>query len=189
MEYNPYWTIPRNLALEDIIPHQRHDPSYLSRNSIKVYKGWENAKEIDPKSVDWNNLDENHFPYWLRQEPGPKNALGMVKFIFSNPYDVYLHGTPDRHLFDKVVRAFSSGCIRVKDPVRLAAFLLNDGSLQKEEEILANIHLEINQEVILPLAVPIYLVYWTAWVDQDGKVHFRHDMYGRDTRLKELFNS
>jgi murein L,D-transpeptidase YcbB/YkuD len=189
MEYNPYWTIPRKLVLEDIIPRQLRDPSYLSKESIKVYKGWENAQEIDPKTVDWSNLDENHFPYWLRQEPGPKNALGTVKFMFSNPYAIYLHGTPDRHLFDPVVRAFSSGCIRVKDPVRLAAFLLNDGSLQKEEEVLASIHLEINQGVTLPIAVPVYLVYWTAWVDQDGELHFRHDLYGRDTRLNELFGS
>ena len=109
--------------------------------------------------------------------------------MFSNPYAIYLHGTPDRHLFDRVVRAFSSGCIRVKDPVRLAAFLLNDGSLQKEEEVLTNIYLEINQSVTLSIAVPIYLVYWTAWVDQDGKMHFGHDVYGRDTRLNELFNS
>lgn len=189
MEYNPYWTIPRTLVLEDIIPRQLRDPSYLSRESIKVYKGWGNAKEIDPKTVDWSNLDANHFPYWLRQEPGPKNALGTVKFMFSNPYAVYLHGTPDRHLFDRVVRAFSSGCIRVKDPVRLAAFLLNDGSLQKEEEVLTSIHLEINQRVALPIAVPIYLVYWTAWVDQDGEMHFGQDVYGRDTRLNELFDS
>ena len=106
------------------------------------------------KTVDWSNLDADKFPYWMRQEPGPKNALGRVKFIFSNPYQVYLHGTPDKHLFDRVVRALSSGCIRVKDPVRLAAFLLNDGTQQMEEEVLANIHLGSNQGVTLPIAVP-----------------------------------
>lgn len=189
MEYNPYWTIPRKLVLEDIIPRQQRNPSYLSSRSIKVYKGWANAKEIDPKTVDWNNIDADKFPYWLRQEPGPKNALGRIKFIFSNPYAVYLHGTPDRHLFDRVVRALSSGCIRVKDPVRLSAFLLNDGTQQKEEEVLANIHLGTNQKVTLPVAVPIYLVYWTAWVDQDGRMNFRHDVYGRDARLNKLFSS
>jgi murein L,D-transpeptidase YcbB/YkuD len=189
MEYNPYWTIPKKLVLEDIVPRQLRDASYLSRKSIKVYKGWANAKEIDPKTVDWSNLDEDKFPYWMRQEPGPKNALGRVKFIFSNPYEVYLHGTPDKHLFDRVVRALSSGCIRVKDPVRLAAFLLNDGSQQMEEYVLANIHLGSNQGVTLPIAVPIYLVYWTAWVDQDGKMNFRDDIYNRDTRMYELFGS
>ena len=134
MEYNPYWTIPKKLVLEDIIPPQLRDTSYLTRKSIKVYRGWANAREIDPMSVDWSKIDEDHYPYWLRQEPGPKNALGRIKFLFSNPYAVYLHGTPDTHLFEHVVRAFSSGCIRVKDPVRLASFLLNDGTREKEEE-------------------------------------------------------
>ena len=113
----------------------------------------------------------------------------MVKFLFSNPYDIYLHGTPDIHLFDRVVRTFSSGCIRVKDPVRLAAYLLNDDSQQKEEEILANIFLAGNQSVILPIAVPIYLVYWTAWVDQDDSLNFRDDIYGRDASLNSFFDN
>ena len=188
MEYNPYWIIPTNLAFDEIIPKQIRDPRYFSRKSIKVFRGWANPREIDPKTVDWRSLDKEHFPYWLRQEPGPINALGTVKFLFSNPYEIYLHGTPDKHLFDRVVRTFSSGCIRVKDPVRLAAFLLNDGTQQKEEEVLANIHLGTNQGVDLPVAIPIYLIYWTAWVDENGKLNFRDDIYGRDTRLNRLFS-
>jgi len=187
MEYNPYWTIPTNMVFEDIIPRQISDPAYFSNRSIKVYRGWANPREIDPQTVDWSKLDKERFPYWLRQEPGPKNALGRIKFIFSNPYEIYLHGTPDKHLFDRVVRTFSSGCIRVKDPVRLAAFLLSEGTQQKEEEVLANIYLGTNQGVTLPIAVPIYLVYWTAWVDQDGKMNFRDDIYGRDTQFNQLF--
>lgn len=186
MEYNPYWTIPVNLVFADIIPRQIKDPAYLEKRSIKMYRGWKNAREIDPQTVDWRKLDKEHFPYWLRQEPGPKNALGQVKFIFSNPYEVYLHGTPDKHLFNRVVRTFSSGCIRIKDPVRLAAYLLNDGSQQKEEDVLANIHLGTNQGVTLPIAVPIYLVYWTAWVDQRGAMNFRDDIYKRDSQLQQL---
>ncbi|MGB5677806.1 MAG: L,D-transpeptidase family protein [Gammaproteobacteria bacterium] len=189
MEYNPYWTIPLNLVFADIIPRQKGDPTYLEGKSIKLYRGWTKPREIDPQTVDWSSLDKERFPYWLRQEPGPKNALGRIKFIVSNPYEIYLHGTPDAHLFDRVVRTFSSGCIRVKDPVALAAFLLNDGSQQKQEEVLENIHLGTNQGVILPVAVPIYLVYLTAWVDQDGTMHFRKDIYQRDTRLNELFDN
>ena len=192
MKYNPYWTIPTNLALKDIIPKQIRDPSYFSRKSIKLFQGWENAREIDPQTVNWKKLvkiDKDHFPYWLRQEPGPKNSLGMVKFLFSNPYDIYLHGTPDIHLFKRIVRTFSSGCIRVKDPVRLAAYLLNDNSQQKEEEILANIFLTGNQSVNLPVAVPIHLVYWTSWVDQGGHLNFRDDIYGRDANLNSLFDN
>lgn len=190
MEYNPYWTIPTNIAVEDFIPRQINDPSSLAKKSIRLYRGWgENAREIDPQTVNWKRLDKNHFPYWLRQDPGPKNALGRIKFLFSNPYEIYLHGTPDKHLFNRVVRTFSAGCIRVKDPVRLAAYLLNDGSQRMEEEVLANIHLGTNQSITLPIAVPIYLVYWTAWVDRDGRMNFRHDIYGRDTRLNGLFDS
>ncbi len=189
MEYNPYWTIPKKIVLEDIIPRQLRDPSYLSRKKIKVFRGWENPREVDPGTVDWRNVNPERFPYWMRQEPGPRNALGNLKFLFSNPYAVYLHGTPDKHLFDRVVRAFSSGCIRVKDPVRLAAFLLNDGTQQMEEEILANIHLGTNQGINLPVAVPIYLIYWTAWVDDEGRLNFRDDIYGRDARLNALFKT
>lgn len=187
MEYNPYWTIPKKIVLEDIIPRQKRDPSYLSKRSIRMFEVWGNAQEIDPKTVNWKELETEHFPYWLRQDPGPENALGRVKFLFSNPYAIYLHGTPDTYLFDRVVRTFSSGCIRVRDPVRLASYLLNDGSQQMEEEVLANIHLGSNQKLILPMAIPIYLVYWTAWVDQDGRVNFRDDIYGRDTLLNNAF--
>jgi murein L,D-transpeptidase YcbB/YkuD len=188
MEYNPYWTIPINLVFEDIIPRQIDDPGYLERKSIKLYRGWTKPREVDPQTVDWRRLNEKRFPYWLRQEPGPKNALGRIKFIVSNPYEIYLHGTPDTHLFDRVIRSFSSGCIRVKDPVALAAFLLNDGSRQQQEEVLENIHQGTNQGVILPIAVPIYLVYWTSWVDKDGTLNFRKDIYNRDTLLNELFS-
>lgn len=189
MEYNPYWTIPTNMVLEDMLPRQINDASFLEKKSIRLYRGWgENAREVDPKTVDWKKLNRDHFPYWLRQDPGPKNSLGRIKFLFSNPYEIYLHGTPDKHLFNRVVRAFSSGCIRVQDPVRLAAYLLNDDSLQMQEDVLARVYLGTNQAVNLPDAVPIYLVYMTAWVDEEGSMNFRHDIYGRDTLLNSLFD-
>jgi murein L,D-transpeptidase YcbB/YkuD len=187
MEYNPYWTIPTNMAVEDYIPRQVQDPSFFARRSIKLYRGWKDAREIDPQTVEWSKLDKDNFPYWLRQEPGPDNALGRIKFLFSNPYEIYLHGTPDKHLFERTVRAFSSGCIRVKDPVRLAAYLLNDGTQKMEEEILANIHLGNNQSIRLPISVPIYLVYWTAWADREGSINFRPDIYNRDSQLNRMY--
>jgi murein L,D-transpeptidase YcbB/YkuD len=190
MEYNPYWTIPTSIALQDFIPRQVNDPDFFQKKSIRLFRGWgENAREIDPHQVNWRKLDKENFPYWLRQDPGPKNALGQVKFLFSNPYEIYLHGTPDQHLFDRVVRTFSSGCIRVKDPVKLAAYLLNDGTQQMEEEVLTNIHLGSNQSIVLPVAVPIYLVYWTVWVDPQGRVNFRDDIYHRDSQLHKLFDA
>jgi len=175
-------------VFEDIIPRQINDSSYLETKAIKVYRGWSKPREVDPQTIDWENIRRDRFPYWLRQEPGPTNALGRLKFIVSNPYEIYLHGTPDVHLFDRVIRTFSSGCIRVKDPVKLAAFLLNDDSQQKEEDIMENIYLGTNQGLTLPTAVPIYLIYWTAWVDQQGRMNFGKDIYQRDIRLLELFD-
>lgn len=188
IEYNPYWTVPVNLTIRDFVPQLIRDASVLEKKSIKLYRGWgANAEEIDPQTVNWDRLDSEHFPYWLRQDPGPKNAMGMIKFLFPNKYEIYLHGTPDRHLFDRAVRTFSSGCIRVKDPVKLAAYLLDEGSLQKEEEIMADIHLGSNQSVRLEMNIPIYLVYWTAWIDEEGRINYRPDVYGRDKLLDNLF--
>ena len=186
-EYNPYWTISKNVMWEKFIPGQIRDAGYLESRSIKVYKGWANAVEVDPKTVDWTSLDrERNSPYWMRQDPGPGNALGNLKFIFSNPYQIYLHGTPARHLFSRSARAFSHGCIRVKDPASLAASLLGDTSEQGLDEVNASLSSGVNEKVYLPVSMPVYLLYWTAWVDADGVLNFSDDIYGRDTRLRQL---
>ena len=186
-EYNPYWTISKNVMWEKFIPGQIQDPDYLERRSVRVYRGWANAQEVDPKTIDWTSLDPEHnSPYWMRQDPGPGNALGNLKFIFSNPYQIYLHGTPDTHLFNHSARAFSHGCIRVKDPASLAASLLGDTSEQGIDRVKARLDSGLNEKVHLPFAMPVYLMYWTAWVDADGVLNFRDDIYGRDTRLREL---
>lgn len=186
-EYNPYWTISKNVMWEKFIPGQIRDPDYLERRSIKVYRGWANAQEVDPKTIDWISLyPENNSPYWMRQDPGPGNALGNLKFIFSNPYQIYLHGTPDTYLFNRWARAFSHGCIRVKDPTSLAASLLGDTSEQGIDKVKARLDSGLNEKIHLPFAMPVYLMYWTAWVDADGVLNFPEDIYGRDTRLREL---
>jgi murein L,D-transpeptidase YcbB/YkuD len=186
-EYNPYWTISKRVMWEKFIPGQIRDASYLDRRSIRVYKGWANAQEVDPETVDWKSLDpENNSPYWMRQDPGPGNALGSLKFIFSNPYQIYLHGTPSKYLFSHQVRAFSHGCIRVKDPAMLAASLLGDTSKQGLDKVEAKVKSGVNEKVHLPVSMPIYLMYWTAWVDSDGVLNFSDDIYGRDTRLRQL---
>lgn len=186
-EYNPYWTISKNVMWEKFIPGQIRDPGYLDRRSVKVYRGWAEAQEVDPKSIDWTLLDPEHnSPYWMRQDPGPGNALGNLKFIFSNPYQIYLHGTPDTHLFNHPARAFSHGCIRVKEPAVLAASLLGDSSERTMDKVEAKLNSGVNEKVYLPVSMPVYLLYWTAWVDADGVLNFRDDIYGRDKRLREL---
>jgi len=187
LEINPYWTVPKSIALKDLIPRQMRDSGYFNRNKIKVLNGWKkDAEEVDISTVSLRRLNENYFPYTFRQEPGPLNSLGRVKFMFPNPYDIYLHDTPKRYLFDRRVRAFSSGCIRVKDPLRLSAYLLDSPTQQKEEEMMQLISRGENSGMSLVKAVPIYLVYWTAWTDQDGRLNFRDDLYGRDKIMLKM---
>jgi len=181
LEINPYWTIPKTIMLEDLIPIQLRDEEYFNRKQIKAFLGWgQDAEEVDVEEIALRRLNENYFPYRFRQEPGPLNSLGQIKFMFPNPYDIYLHDTPDRHLFNLRIRTFSSGCIRVSDPLRLSAYLLDAPNQQKEEEVLRLIYRGENRSMSLVKAVPIYLLYWTAWTGLDGKLNFSEDIYHRD---------
>jgi len=183
---SPYWHIPQGIAVQDKLPLIRKDPDYLTKENIKVFQGWgAETKEIDPKTVDWSTVTAKNFNYRLRQEPGPQNALGRVKFMFPNKFDVYLHDTPSRELFVKTVRTFSSGCIRIEKPIELAEYLLRDDPKLTREKILTTIDKGVEQTVRLAEPTPIHLLYWTAWVDEDGTVHFRNDIYGRDKLLIE----
>lgn len=183
---NPYWNVPPNLAVQDMLPQLRKDPNCLAERNIRVFQGWgAEAKEIDPNTIDWSKVTSKNFNYRFRQEPGPTNALGEIKFMFPNRFNVYLHDTPSRELFAKVERAFSSGCIRIEKPIELARYTLQDSQEWSREKILSAI--DKGAEQMIPLAEPvaIHLLYWTAWADEDGSVHFRRDLYGRDKRLDE----
>ncbi|WP_417566442.1 L,D-transpeptidase family protein [Marinobacter sp.] len=182
--FNPTWTIPRNLMIRDQLPQIIRDPGYLSRLNISVYRGWgADRVQVDPADIDWQSLHRNNFPYQLVQEPGPQNALGQVKFMFPNQYDVYLHDTPGRGLFGRTDRSFSSGCIRVEQPFDLADRLLAaspDWNRGRIDKLVAE---SKPQTVMLPRPVPIHIQYWTSWVDGEGRLQFRNDVYNRDARL------
>ncbi len=186
---NPRWSVPHKLAYRDILPKVQEDPSYLERMGLQVY-AIEDGKErrIDGRSVDWRALDGRGFPYKLRQEAGRENALGTMKFVFDNPYDVYLHDTPKRGAFAREERAQSSGCVRLERPLDLAAFLLAPAPEWSREAIKAAIGREQTRNVPLPEAVPVHLLYKTAWVDEEGIVSFRRDLYGRDALLIEALS-
>ena len=178
---NPYWVIPHMIAVKDILPHVLHDPGYLNRLGIRVFQGWDaGAVDLDPGTINWQGLSTKYFPYRLRQDPGPANSLGQIKFLFPNPYSVYLHDTPSRQLFKKVRRSLSSGCIRVEKPLELAAYLLQGNGLGSIEAVKAELASEHNKAVRLPSRIPIHLIYLTAWGDEMGTVYFREDIYGRD---------
>ncbi len=181
---NPYWHVPPSIAIKDKLPLIRKDPDYLAKQNIKVFQGWgTEMKEIDPRTIDWSQVTAKNFKYRLRQEPGSMNALGQVKFMFPNKFDVYLHDTPSQELFAKTMRAFSSGCIRIQNPIELAEYVLQGNPKWTRENILSAIDKPVEQTVRLPEPIAVHLLYWTAWADEDGSIQFRNDIYGRDKRL------
>lgn len=183
---NPYWHIPKNIAIEDILPLIRKDISYLGKQKIRVFQGWgAEEEEVDPENIDWEKVDAKSFHYRLRQDLGPWNALGRVKFMFPNRFNVYLHDTPSKELFAKTSRTFSSGCIRIEKPVELAVYLLQDDPSWTRENILAAIDRGAEQTIRLKEPVLVHLLYWTAWAEEDGSIQFRNDIYSRDKRLYE----
>ncbi len=182
---NPYWNIPRKIAVEDILPNVRRNPDYLIEKRIKVFENWkDDAPEVDPRSVDWSKVTKHNFAFKFRKEPGPANDLGQIKFMLPNKYAVYLHDTPNRKLFRRNYRSFSSGCIRLERPVDLAEYLLKGDPQWTRKAILKAIDDDEGNRIIrLRKPVPVHLLYWTAWVDLQGQVNFRSDIYGRDPLL------
>lgn len=183
LEFNPTWTIPPGILSKDILPAVKRDPDYLKKRNINVID--RDGKVIEQSLIDWSQYPGRHFPYILRQEPGPDNALGQVKFIFPNEHFVYLHDTPRKSLFDRSERTFSSGCIRVEKPLELAELLLNNPKEWNAAKIKEIINSKQTAKIFLPEPMPVLLLYWTVAVDEDGTVHFKQDPYGRDKAIVE----
>lgn len=183
---NPYWHIPHKLAVEDVLPRIRSDPGYLARQGIRVFGSWDDlAPEIPADTIDWSAVTKYNFTFKLRQDPGPSNALGRVKLMFPNRFAVYLHDTPSRYMFQKNQRDFSSGCIRIEKPIDLAAYVLAGDPKWTREKVLSAIESGESRIVWLPEPIPVHVLYWTAWVDGEGAVQFRRDIYGRDGPLDQ----
>jgi murein L,D-transpeptidase YcbB/YkuD len=184
LELNPYWNIPQKIALNDILPCIQKDPCYLADHHIRVFENWEeHSMELNPECIDWAATTRKNFVYKLRQDPASSNALGRIKFIFPNEFSIYLHDTPARNLFNKTRRAFSSGCIRIENPMELAVYLLQNDSKWSLEKLVAAVNRKKNKIIVLSKPMKIYILYWTAWVDKEGMINFRDDIYGRDRRL------
>jgi len=184
LEVNPYWNIPHSIAVEEILPNIRKDPDYLAKQRIRVFQDWrENAPEIDPATIDWDQVTDRGFSFKLRQDPGPLNPLGRVKFIFPNKFAVYLHDTPARGLFQNLARGRSHGCIRVEKPLDLALYLLRDDSRLTRKALAQTIDGGVPEVISLRDPIHVHILYWTAWVDAGGTVNFRNDIYERDPPL------
>lgn len=188
IEFNPFWNITSSIARNEILPELREDRNYLGSNHIRLFSNWQSdGEELDPETINWNEVSRRQISrYKLRQEPGPWNALGVVKFVFPNKYSVYLHDTPGQELFKEKNRAFSHGCIRLNKPRKLAEFLLAFNNSGWTEETINQVIEEKKRRIVkLHEPIPIHLVYQTAWVNKDGTLHFSRDLYGRDTKLTE----
>jgi len=183
--FNPTWTVPPTILKKDILPKIKKDPAYLNEMKISVID--RQGQTVDPNSVDWSQY-RSTVPYTLRQEPGPHNALGRIKFIFPNKHLIYLHDTPSRSLFERQDRAFSSGCIRVEKKIELAQLLLNDPVNWSRERIQEMIDTDITQRVNLPKPKPIMLLYVTIWFDENNNYIFQKDVYDRDQQVLDGLN-
>ncbi|MDP6706802.1 MAG: L,D-transpeptidase family protein [Alphaproteobacteria bacterium] len=186
---NPYWTIPPSIARNEMLPKLRKNPNYLKERNIRVFADWNaSARELGSTAIDWHSVKRRSFPYKLRQDAGKGNALGNLKFMFPNRFNVYLHDTSARQLFKKTVRSFSHGCIRVENPTYLATVLLSDQedwSKERLEQVIAG---KKRRVVNFEKPIPVHLTYLTAWVNKDGSVHFRADIYERDKRLQKALD-
>ena len=179
---SPYWNIPETIVAAETLPSLASDPTFLARNDIEVVRvSGRDVEPVDPATVDWSDeaaLDSLSF----RQRPGAANALGLVKFLFPNPYHVYVHDTPADRLFARIGRTLSHGCVRVEDPIALAGYVLRDQPRWTRQAIERAMQSGIEQPVALTAPLPIHIVYFTAWVDPRGGLHFRDDVYGHDER-------
>lgn len=174
---NPYWNVPKSIVKDEIFPKFRVDASYLEKSKFELVDWDEQPMEIAQLTLE--NIEAGTIR--IRQKPGPDNALGLVKFMFPNDHAIYLHDTPADHLFDASERDFSHGCIRVERPTDLAAFLLN--GKWSREDILHTLESSERRAIQLPQAIPVYILYLTAWVAEDGSLQFRDDPYGHDDQL------
>lgn len=181
---NPYWNVPPSIAKNEILPKIKVDPGYLQSQNFELFSDWtEKGDLLDPMTIDWQDVMPDRFSYKLRQRPGPTNALGRLKFMLPNEFNIYLHDTPERDDFAQSQRSFSHGCIRVAEPELLAAMLLKDQPAWRLDEIQSAIVSGERNVVTLDTSVPVNITYRTAWVDDDNTVHFRNDVYERDAAL------
>ena len=187
---SPFWHVPPNIAALDKLPLIRSDPSTIAAQRMTLLDHATN-QPVDPATVDWSTMSGPEFNrlYRLRQDPGPANALGAVKFMFPNKHNVYLHDTPSRELFERASRGFSSGCIRVEDALDLAEYLLADQPDWTRSRIDSVAAAGVERTVRLREPVPVHLLYWTAWADADGVIHFREDIYGRDGAVRRALSA
>ena len=180
--FSPYWNVPATIAKDETVPSALRDPSFLQRTNMEVLDN--KGEVVDPRAIDLDRASD----YRFRQRPGKSNALGLVKFMFPNEFNVYLHDTPADSLFVRATRSFSHGCVRVEQPQALAEYLLKDRTEWTRERIVEAMHAGEERTVRLRDPVPVYIGYWTVDITPDGKAAFLPDVYGLDARQAAALN-
>lgn len=183
IDFNPTWTVPYSISSKELLPKIKANPGYLASQNMDLLSG---GKKVNPYSVDWSTIGRRNFPYVIRQRSGAGNALGLMKFMFPNRYNVYVHDTQSKKLFAKESRAFSHGCVRLEEPRELAEFLL-EGTKYDSDKIGQILRRGKNKRVDLDEPLPIVIAYFTAWVDESGEILFYPDVYKRDQSLEQLY--
>jgi L,D-transpeptidase YcbB len=186
MVVNPFWNVPRSIATEEMLPRLRNDPNYYASRDFETLDA-SSGQAINASAVNWSEITANNLPYRFRQRPGTGNALGNIKFMFPNRHAIYLHDTPARNLFQRTVRAYSHGCIRLYEPMAFAAALTANDPRLNLQRVQAGINSGENQTFVLANKIPIHITYITAWVE-DGRINYRDDIYGHDRRVAAALN-
>jgi murein L,D-transpeptidase YcbB/YkuD len=177
--FSPYWNIPQSILTKETLPKIQADPDYAIRQNLEVIRvSGERVEVVDPDEIDWDRVGESDIQ--LRQRPGSGNSLGLVKFMFPNRHNVYLHDTPADNLFDRLTRNFSHGCIRVEKPQELAELILREQPEWTPERIWNAMRAGKETHVALKETIPVHIVYFTAWVDESGGLQLVKDVYGYD---------
>jgi len=181
--FAPYWNVPTDIVEKETVPSVLRDPDFLKRTNMEVLD--RSGNPVDPSAIDL----EHPAAYRFRQRPGASNSLGLVKFMFPNQFNVYLHDTPADSLFARATRSFSHGCVRLEEPEKLARYVLADQPDWTPDRIDEAMHSGQERTVRLTSPIPVYLGYWTARISDDGLVQFRRDLYGIDARQTEILKS
>lgn len=185
IEFNPYWTVPRSIAVKEILPSLKRNPNYLQSHNMDLFNG--NTQVSIPNS--FNNYTADNFPFTVRENPSPKNSLGQVKLMFPNPYSIYLHDTPGKYLFERDERSFSHGCIRLKDPLKFSLHLLSKQGITQAQidKIIRN---KKNYVISLKEKIPVMITYFTCYSKTgDPRVYFFKDIYGKDKNILQSLNA
>jgi murein L,D-transpeptidase YcbB/YkuD len=185
VDFCPYWNVPQSIIKNELLPKLKQNPAYLSKLNMEIVNG--SGEIISPSGVNWHKYTKG-VPFVIRQRPGPQNSLGLVAFFFPNSFDIFLHDTPAKSFFNESSRAFSHGCIRLAEPERLADYIFRSDSAMQPDHIRELLDAHQERKVAVRPSIPVYIVYFTAWVDHLGRINFRHDIYGHDAKLaKEIF--